>query len=48
MEAESARIDLSLGQKLYEFYRAPITKFWANVVCIFKGLISQNHEIRTK
>lgn len=43
MEDESARIDLSLGQKLYEFYRAPITKFWANVVCISFTSTSQQH-----
>lgn len=30
----SPMIDLCLGRKLYEFYRAPITKFWGNVVSI--------------
>ncbi|KAL9987179.1 hypothetical protein ACROYT_G001438 [Oculina patagonica] len=37
--AESPAIELSVGQKLYEFYRAPITKFWANVIVYFIFLI---------
>lgn len=29
---------LRLKKKLYEFYTAPITKFWANAVSIFYSL----------
>ncbi|KAJ7365831.1 Transient receptor putative cation channel sub M member 7 [Desmophyllum pertusum] len=38
-DAESLTIDLSLGHKLYEFYRAPITKFWGNVIVYFMFLM---------
>lgn len=31
-ESKSPVMDLSLGERLYEFYRAPITKFWGNVI----------------
>lgn len=32
-KAKCGTKNLSLGYRLYEFYRAPITKFWGNVVC---------------
>lgn len=32
-KAKHGTKNLSLGHRLYEFYRAPITKFWGNVVC---------------
>lgn len=39
---ESPAIDFSLGQKLYEFYRAPITKFWSNVVRILSKSVNKD------
>ena len=31
---------LRLGKKIYEFYTAPITKFWMHTVCIFASVLS--------
>ena len=31
-ESDNLKNDLCIGEKIYEFYRAPITKFWGNVV----------------
>lgn len=38
-ESDNLKNDLCIGEKLYEFYRAPITKFWGNVIVYFIFLL---------
>ncbi|XP_038077470.1 transient receptor potential cation channel subfamily M member 1-like [Patiria miniata] len=42
------RKQLRLGKKLYEFYRAPMTKFWAHTMFFFGFMVLYNYMVLVK